>query len=239
MHWIAGDLGGVVASPAQVDLVVGCGPLDAFADWFERAGPRCGRVVAIGSTSIDSKRDSPDAAERAIADRLEQAEHRLAEAARARACAWTLLRPTLVYGAGVDRSLTPLVRRAERWRVFPRIDARGLRQPVHADDLAAACVSVAATGRCDGRVYALGGGERLPFGAVLERVRVSLPFATLPLPLPLVLLRAAAPFAPRRLRGALARLQRDLVADDADARADFGWAPRAFQPDPACWRAQD
>lgn len=233
--WWPGDLDHAAPAPPRVDLVVACGPLDAFARWFGQAPLHGARLVAIGSTSIDSKRDSPVPDERDIAARLADAEQRLADAAQARACAWTLLRPTLIYGAGVDRSLTPLVRRAERWRVFPRIAAPGLRQPVHADDLAAACVAVADTAPCAGRTYALGGGERLAFGVMLERVRASLPFRTVPLPLPLSLLRAVAPCAPR-LRGALARLRRDLVVDDGAARADFGWAPRGFRPGPSCWR---
>lgn len=225
--------------PASTGLVVSCGPLDAFARWFERSSAAPPRVVAIGSTSIDSKRDSPDAGERDIAARLAAAEHRLAAAADARGCAWTVLQPTLVYGAGLDRSLTPLVRRAERWRVFPRLAARGLRQPVHADDLAAACVAVAHAAPCGGRAYRLGGGERLAFGAMLERVRTSLPYATVPLYVPLRLLRLATPLVPPGLRGALARLERDLVVDDGAARADFHWAPRPFSPDMACWTPPD
>jgi len=238
VQWTIADLRHA-PDPGVVDVAFSCGPLDAFADWFERSGVRAARVVALGSLSIDSKRDSPDPAEREVARRLADAECRLQAAAAARGCAWAVLRPTLVYGAGLDRSLTPLVRRARRWRVFPRIDARGLRQPVHADDLAMACIAVAREPRCAGRIYALGGGERLPFGQMLARVRESLPFATVALPLPPPLLRAARSLAPRRLHGALARLEQDLVADDAAARADFGWAPRAFRPDARCWVAPE
>jgi hypothetical protein len=53
-----------------------------------------------------------------------------------------------------------------------------------------------------------------------------------PLPLPLTLLRLFAHRLP-----AIERLRRDLVADDSAAVADFGWAPRAFRPDAACWFA--
>jgi hypothetical protein len=54
---------------------------------------------------------------------------------------WTILRPTLIYGAGIDRSITPIVQRALRLRLFPIPLAGGLRQPVHADDIARAVVA--------------------------------------------------------------------------------------------------
>ncbi|MGN6521193.1 MAG: NAD-dependent epimerase/dehydratase family protein, partial [Dokdonella sp.] len=184
-----------------------------------------------------------DPHEREVAARLRAAEQALASAAEARGRAWTVLRPTLIYGAGVDRSLTPLARRAKQWRVFPRVTgARGLRQPVHADDLAAACVAAAAQARCAGRAYGLGGGERLPFATMLERVRASLPFRTVPMPVPLPLLRTLLASARAAGRSGLSpalvdRLQADLVADTSDAHADFGFSPRAFRPDAACWEA--
>jgi len=243
LHWLRGDLEQALPPLPALDVLYSCGPLDAFARWYARAPMQAARIVAIGSMSIESKHASADPHERALAARLHDAERSLAATARERGAAWTVLRPTLVYGAGVDHSLTPLVRRARRWRVFPRVaGARGLRQPVHADDLAAACVAVAAQPHCAGRVYALGGGERLAFAAMLERVRASLPFRTVPLPVPLPLVRVVLALAraagSTRLSPALVdRLGHDLVADDRAARVDFGYAPRPFRPDSACWDA--
>jgi nucleoside-diphosphate-sugar epimerase len=233
LQWRVGDLDHAMPDLPALDLLVSCGPLDAFARWFARTPVRIGRVIAFGSMSIESKQGSPDAAERVLVERLREAERSMMATAQARACAGTVLRPTLIYGAAVDRSLTPLARFARRWRLFPRIPAaHGLRQPVHADDLAGACVAVAATPRSAGKVYALGGGEQLAFAVMLERVHASLPFRAVPLPLPLTLLRLFAHRLP-----AIERLRRDLVADDSAAVADFGWAPRAFRPDAACWFA--
>jgi nucleoside-diphosphate-sugar epimerase len=241
LRWIAGDLDGALAVPPAPDLIFSLGPLDAFARWFARM-PVAGapRVIAFGSMSIDSKRESADAGERALVARLHEAERMLVASADARGCAWTLLRPTLIYGAGVDRSLTPIARFAQHWRVFPRIAAaRGLRQPVHADDLAAACIAVLDRPRTAGATYALGGGERLPFATMLERVRASLPVRTLPLPVPLgasrALLGVARAAGLRVGSAAIDRLARDLVADHAAAVADFGWSPRGFHPDARAW----
>lgn len=241
VQWLTGGFEQGELALTAFDAIASCGPLDAFSRWFART-PLAGRprVVAFGSLSIDSKRDSPDPAERALAQRLREAEQRLFDAAATRGCPCTVLRPTLVYGAGIDRSLTPLARQALRWRLFPRIPgARGLRQPVHADDLAGACVQVLARRDPVGHVHELGGGERLTFDAMLERVRQSLPRPCLPLPVPLPAVRLLATLA--RVAGvaagsaAVARLGEDLVADDASARAAFGWNPRPFRPDAATW----
>jgi len=243
LRWIVGDLDRGVPALPPLDAVFSAGPLDAFARWLD-AAPVDGRprVVAFGSMSVETKRESADPGERALAARLDAAERRLRAAAEARGGACTILRPTLIYGAGVDRSLSPIARFAWRWRVFPRVPAAtGLRQPVHADDLAAACLAAFASPRAAGRTYALGGGERLAFDAMLARVQASLPVRTLALPVPLAPARAALRLA--RAAGlhppgaaALERLRRDLVADDAAAAADLGWAPRAFRPAAAAWR---
>ncbi|WP_298150323.1 hypothetical protein [Metallibacterium sp.] len=82
-------------------------------------------------------------------------------------------------------------------------------------------------------VLELGGGERLPAAQMFARVRASLPFATLGVPLPRTLLRVAALHP--ALRGPIARLDADLVADNATAIALLAVTPRAFAPDARCW----
>ncbi len=117
-HWLQGDFARMPALPAAVDAVFSCGPLDLFARWYEAAGLHCPRVVAFGSTSASTKQDSRDEAERELARRLLGAEARLHAAAEARGAAATLLRPTLVYGAGRDATLTRIAAMARRWGRF-------------------------------------------------------------------------------------------------------------------------
>lgn len=240
LRWITADLPNNVPPLPAGATIFSLGPLDAFAAWFAANHMRDARIIAIGSRSIDTKKDSADAGERDVADRLERAEASLARSADAGARI-TVLRPTLIYGAGLDRSLTPIVAFARRWRVFPYIaGANGLRQPVHADDLAAACVALARVVPPH-RAYDVGGGERITFSAMLRRVRASLPFFALGLPVPIALASAGSALARMSpafhaaSSGALARIREDLVVDHAAATADFGWAPRAFAPDARDW----
>lgn len=226
--WVCGDLSDARASWPDAQTVISLGPLDAFARWLNRhaaAGLR--RVVAVSSMSAQSKRDSADPDERALAQRLLDAEALLKQTADARAIAWTILRPTLIYGAGTDRSLAPLARFAQRWRVLPiPLGANGLRQPIHARDLAAAVLAVRKEPVTFGKTYELGGAERLRFDAMLWRLLRATPGFVLPLPIP----RSALRLLPASMvsRGALSRLRQEQVADNAHARDDFGYAPGAF-----------
>ncbi|HEV7491946.1 MAG TPA: NAD-dependent epimerase/dehydratase family protein, partial [Rhodanobacteraceae bacterium] len=144
LQWIVGDLPDRVPALPRFDVIFSLGPLDAFARWFADSSEIRARVIAIGSLSAQTKEYSADPHERDLAARLVAAEAILAAATEHRACAVTTLRASLIYGAGLDLSLTPFVNFARRWRVFPRLmGAHGLRQPVHADDLADACIAAA------------------------------------------------------------------------------------------------
>lgn len=232
--WLRGAL---PQAPSAADAAVSVccfAPLDALAAWIEAgAAAHLQRVVATSSMSAESKQASPVAAEREVSRRLREGEAAVARACGRRGIAWTILRPTLIYGAARDRSLTPLAHRAMRWRVFGLPAGSGLRQPVHAADIAQAVVR-ALDGSAAGRVIPIGGGERLPASEMFARVHASLPVRALPLRVPAPLIRCGARLLPP-MRGALARLQQDLVADNDELERLLGVHPRPFRPGPECW----
>ena len=88
-----------------------------------------------------------------------------AEAAvAAGAIPWTVLRPALIYGLGLDRNVTAAARFIRRWHCFPLGGpGKGLRQPVHADDLAAAALAALDLPAAEGQSFNLGGGETLSY----------------------------------------------------------------------------
>jgi nucleoside-diphosphate-sugar epimerase len=233
IEWRRDTLEAFGAAPVDCTRILSLGPLDAFAQWVQRTRPGAERIVALGSMGIAEKLDSPDARERAVAARLAQSEQALFEYGRSSGAAITVLRPSLLYGSGRDLSLTPLAERARRWRVLPwPRAARGLRQPVHVEDVARAvrdCLPVLGS---HGRAFELGGGERLRFDEMVARhLARHAPGARL-LRLPDAAFLAAARLAGRAqgLEGWLWRARRDQPADISDAASVFGFAPRAFVP---------
>lgn len=236
VHWLQGSLPDAMPPLSPVlSAIISFGPLLPFARWLSAAAPaQAPRVIATSSMSAQSKQDSDVPAERAISQQLRDGEGELARVCERLGCAWTVLRPTLIYGAGRDKSLTPIARRAMRLRAFPLPAGEGLRQPVHADDIALAVLAALDRPASAGRVLALGGGERLRAAEMFARVRRSLPVATVPLPVPAWLLRLGR--AVPRVRGPLTRLEVDLVADNDELQRLLGVHPRPFRPDADCWR---
>lgn len=237
LHWLQGDFAHPPALPARADAVFSCGPLDLFSHWYAKSGIEAERVVAFGSTSAEVKSDSSDDAERDVARRLHMGEARVLDTASERGARATLLRPTLVYGAGRDHTLTRIAAMAQRWKrlVLPR-RANGLRQPVHVDDLAKAAFDSAATDATAGNIYALPGGETLPYREMVLRVLATLqpkpPLLEVPGPVFAMLLKSAQArgIATGLGDAAVDRMRSDLVFDAAPAQRDFGYAPRPFRP---------
>jgi nucleoside-diphosphate-sugar epimerase len=233
--WLSGQLPDSVPAVDGVSAIFSFGPLRALADWLDKAKlPLAPRVIATSSMSAETKRDSEVEAERAISQMLRDGENALAAACAKHGSEWTVLRPTLIYGAGLDKSLTPIARRATRTRVFLLPAGQGMRQPVHAQDLAVAALAALDRPAASMKILSIGGGERLTAGEMFARVRRSLPVDTLPVPIPAWALRLAR-HGVGRLRGPLSRLESDLIADNTEVMRLLGVNPRPFRPDADCW----
>ena len=233
------------------DYLVSCGPLPLARHIVESA-PGLRRVVAFSSSSVLSKADSADAAERADMAAMARDEAALAAACAARGLPLLLLRPTLIYGCGLDRNVSLLAVIAGRFGAIPLAGkAAGLRQPVHADDLAAlavqaltapapltldspACGGSTLTYREMARLIAAAtpGRER---GRERNRPRGRARLLTLPDWLLAGAVTALARFPRwRHLNAEMAHRQnRDLVFDDTPLRNILDWSPRPFEPTPA------
>jgi len=238
VRWLRGEFAAIEGLPGAVDAIFSTGPLDGFAQWYARGRIAAPRVVAFGSTSVDTKQASGDAHECDIVARLQAAERIVFDAAAAQGAAATLLRPTLVYGAGRDQTLARIAAMARRLGCFvlPR-GATGLRQPVHVDDLAAAALAAVDAPATHGRAYALPGGEALPYREMVARTLAALqpPARLWQVPMPLFRMALRTARLAGAMRGltddAVARMREDLVFDAAPAARDFGYAPRAFTVD--------
>ena len=211
-------------------------PLWVLPDYFpliEASGAR--RVVALSSTSRFTKVGSGDTAENAIAAKLIDAEARVQAWAEGRGIEWVVLRPTLIYGQGRDKNISEMARFIRRFAFFPLLgSAQGLRQPIHAEDVAAACMAALQAPGAANRAYNLSGGETLAYREMVARVFAALGRPVRLVTVPLWTFRLAVAmlrYLPRYRHWSAAmaeRMNRDLVFDHAEAARDFGFKPRGF-----------
>jgi nucleoside-diphosphate-sugar epimerase len=193
-------------------------------------------ITALSSTSRFSKLNSKNLYEYEIAKKLAEAEEKCITECNRRRISWTLLRPTMIYGCGMDRNVTMVARFITRFGFFPLVGGgQGYRQPVHADDIAGACMAVMNCPGAFNRTYNLSGGQTLTFKEMVVAIFSALGkkprIVSIPLKLASLLMKGATLFpAYRHLnREMLERVNQDICFDSSDAVGDFGYSPRGFQ----------
>ncbi|MFO7568494.1 MAG: NAD(P)-dependent oxidoreductase [Smithellaceae bacterium] len=213
-------------------------PIWVLPDYFPYL-KSCGaeKIVAVSSTSIRVKETSGDAGERQIAARLAQGEKKLAVWAASQNVKYAILRPTLIYGYGLDANVSAIARFIQAFSFFPLAGpACGLRQPVHADDVVQACLSALTSETADERVYHISGGDTLTYREMVSRIFFALGkkehYLHLPAWLPAAVLRLLRPagLLRRYSPAMIGRMNADLVFDHDAARRDLGFSPRPFRP---------
>ena len=192
------------------------------------------RVIAFSSTSVHTKKDSGKAYEREMVEKLRESEDALFAIGKEKNIGVTILRPTLIYGVGTDKNVASIARVMRALPFFPvPFGAKGLRQPVHADDLAMATIQVADVPATFGKAYDIGGSERLTYRELLSRISREMKKSIILLPVPafawMLDIGGKCLGRPHRINGEIARrMQKDMVFDHQAAVNDFGWNPRPF-----------
>ena len=236
LRWIKGDLtdSGLDLDGYLLDIAVHCAPLWHLPPTLKLlADAEIKRVIAFGTTSVFGKVLSRNARERELVEKLSRAEADITERCQMFGIQWTIFRPTLIYGVGLDvgvTSLTKLINFLGFFPVYP--PAFGRRQPVHADDLAIATLQALENPITYGKAYNLSGGEVLTYRDMLERLfaicgkKVRIENNTF---LPFLLDIAGRITGKRHINGEIARrMNDDLMFFHDDAKRDFGFTPRKF-----------
>jgi len=211
--------------------------LPSLLEDFRRRGVT--RVIAFSSTSRFTKISSDDSGDLDTAQTLEAAELAVIETCQRLGMQWTILRPTMIYaGRNGDRNVRDIAKLITRFGFFPIFgNAKGLRQPVHAADLAEASMLLCENETTFNKSYNVGGGEVLTYKAMVERIFSAMNRKPRFLNTPIWLFKLAVFFAKKHPRfshittSMAKRMQYDMTFSFEDAANDFGYAPRNFFPE--------
>lgn len=231
--WLEQDLDHAPVS-LEANVIISTGPLIHAIKQLDHS-PKLGRVVAISSASTVFKTQSDDKQERQLIEGLIEQEQALEERCKKGGVALTLLKPTMIYGGEQNANVDRIGSLADRLPCLPYC-GRGLRHPVHADDLAKLIISCLGPSERSKGPWLLGGGEVLDYPAMLVRISSARGKMSRLIRLPawLMKLLLAMAHAAHRLTDVtpvmLQRQTMDLVVDDSPARERLGWRPRPFRP---------
>jgi nucleoside-diphosphate-sugar epimerase len=149
--------------------------------------------------------------------------------------AWTIVRPTMIYGTGRDRNICRLIRFLRRSPILPVFGSgKALVQPIHVEDLADVLVRAVFCQAAERRAYNVAGAEPLSFNDLVATVGFHLHrrIHVIHFPArPAVALLQGAERVRLRLpikAEQIYRLQEDKAFAWRDAARDLGFAPRSF-----------
>jgi len=149
--------------------------------------------------------------------------------------AYTILRPTMIYGSTRDRNICRLIRYVERYPLLPVFgDGWHLQQPIYVEDLALAVADALQSDKTLGNAYNVAGARPLSFNELIDTTarqlgtrikRVHLPAGAIIRGLQLVeRWGLRLPVSSEQVQ----RLNEDKTFDYSEAVADFGFTSRTF-----------
>jgi nucleoside-diphosphate-sugar epimerase len=225
-----------VQASQSCQYLLSAGPMEIVPKYLANAR-QLEAAVVFSSSSVESKQESGDPGERVQMQAMLALESKLLQTAQSRSTKLVILRPTLVYGCGLDTNISLLARWVRRFGVIPvNGSATGLRQPVHADDLASVAITAMLKEEPLPHVLSVAGGETLSYTEMVTRIFNALakPVRLLRLPewLFVMLVKLIKLFRPGSGINAqmVMRQQLDLVFEDRQARDLLNYNPRPFEP---------
>lgn len=176
--------------PGAPGLWISFGPIWLLAPFLEQLQDHPDRlqglrgVIACSSSSAITKRFASNRFDLDLVARLTTAEDQVIATCRRLDLPCRILRPTLIYGRVgpyMDRNLSRLIGLMRRLPLLPLPEHTGLRQPIHASQLAAVVLELVHQFTTNGwdpqlpQCIALGGDSELSYAAMLRALQQSLP----------------------------------------------------------------
>lgn len=184
--------------------------------------PRVPRLVHLSSFAVEDTPPTPYSESKAAAE----------DVVRASGLPWVILRPTLIYGPDDGSNTQRLVESLRAGTMWLPAGGCTTIQPVHVEDVAAACLEAAVRADAVGRTLRLGGPAPVSVRAYREAVREAsggrARIRGLPLPVFAAIARGAALLGRRGALAVLAFHRTTHAVDSAEAARVLGFRPRAL-----------
>jgi len=184
------------------------------------------RAIFISTTAIFTNLNAPSKATRLAAEATIMQS----------SLAYTILRPTMIYGSQYDRNMYRLIRYLKRWSVLPILgNGESLQQPVYVEDVAQAVTKALLSEQTINQAYNIPGAKALTYNQVIDTIcktldkqvyKIHLPH--IPLVRTLKLVERSGFYLPIKTEQIL-RLNENKTFDFANARQDFDYQPRTFR----------
>ena len=220
-----------------VDKTTFCKVIDAETFYIDITGPKhywqtvphliefgIKRALFVSTTGIYSKF-------RAVTTEYLQSEAAINESG----IAFTIIRPSMIYGTERDRNMTKLLRFLDKWPVFPVFGSgEYLMQPVYVQDLAEGILTAILREEVSrGKAYNLCGPSPLPYIDLLRECSKALGRKTKFLHIPSKIaegLAAVGQMIPGFpiTREQVMRISEDKKFDISLAQCELGYSPRSF-----------
>lgn len=236
LEWLDLDQAMQAQHSKTCQYLLSAGPM-SLAVQALRSSKRFKQAVIFSSSSVLTKHDSKDPAEKQMIQNMRAQEAELEALAARQNLKMIIFRPTLIYGCGLDENISRLAGLIDRYGVMPvNGKADGSRQPVHADDLAQVAVKVLNGKQELPAKMLLTGGSTLSYVDMVKAIFAACQKPARILHIPQwLLVTAIGVLKPLGLaRGVsvamIKRQLQDLEFDSSQAQQLLGFRPRPFVP---------
>ncbi len=218
----------IVAAMAGVDCLVNIASIGfGHAPLILKAAETTGlkRAIFISTTALFTSLNASSKKVRIAAE----------EAIQQSDLAYTILRPTMIYGSSRDRNICRLIKYLQKWPLMPVFgDGSSLQQPIFVGDVASAIASVINTPCTLRKAYNISGDTAVSYNHLIETICALLKKHVRILHLParpfiagLTMLEKVSLPTPLKAEQ-IQRLNEDKSFSHEQAAADFGFAPKSL-----------
>lgn len=216
--------------------VVFTGPINKIHE-YKKYFNKTSHLICFSSTSKFTKSNSSSDFYKNIVSSLAAGEEEVIKLSESNKFRFNILRPTLIYGFGIDSNVTAISKFIAKYKIFPVYkNGSGLRQPVHLEDLANSVISLFhGEKKSHNKAYNLSGGETLTYYQMVRKIFLAqnqTPFVFKTRFLPLFM-EIANKFSSNQLinKEVALNMEKDFVFSHIEAQKDFNYSPRKFLED--------